>query len=131
MLKKRKFLIGGFIVAIAIAYLTFMGFSSSATYYYEVDELLAQGSSVYGETVRVNGQVAPGSLEQDGTGRTLRFTIIDTEGTGSVPVFYQVTVPDPSKVGGEVVAEGQLNPDGVFQAYTLMPKCPSQYAPAV
>jgi cytochrome c-type biogenesis protein CcmE len=130
VLKKRKFLIGGFIVLIAIAYLTFMGFSSSATYYYEVGELLAQGSSVYGENVRVNGQVAPGSVEQEAAGRKLRFTIMDIEGKGDLPVFYQGVVPDSFKVGAEVVVEGKLNPDGTFQAGTLMPKCPSKYLPA-
>lgn len=130
MLKKRKFLIGGFIVLIAIAYLTFIGLSSSATYYYEVSELLARGNSVYGETVRVNGQVAPGSVEQEAAGRTLRFTITDIEGKGDLPVFYRGVVPDTFKIGSAVVVEGQLNPDGIFQADTLMPKCPSKYLPA-
>ncbi len=107
-----------------------MGFSSSATYYYEVGELLAQGSSVYGDNVRVNGQVAPGSVEQEAAGRKLRFTIVDIEGKGDLPVFYQGVVPDSFKVGAEVVVEGKLNPDGTFQADTLMPKCPSKYLPA-
>ncbi len=129
MLKKKRFLIGGIIVFLAIGYLGFMGFQSSATYYYEVGELLEQGSSIYDETVRVNGQVAPGTVEQEAQGRILRFTIIDIEGEESLPVIYQGVVPDTFKVGNEVVVEGQLNSDGIFQAHTLMPKCPSKYVP--
>ncbi len=129
MLKKKKFLIGGIIIFLAISYLGFIGFQSSAIYYYEVSELLEQGSSVYGENVRVNGQVAPGSVEQEAQGRILRFTMIDIEGEESLPVVYQGVVPDTFKVGNEVVTEGQFNPDGIFQAHTLMPKCPSKYVP--
>ena len=129
MLKKKRFLIGGLIVFLAVGYLGFMGFRASATYYYEVGELLAQGSSTYGERVRVNGQVAPGSLEQESVGGILRFTMIDIDTEESLPVVYQGVVPDTFKVGNEVVVEGALNSDGVFQASTLMPKCPSRYVP--
>lgn len=127
MLKKRKFLIGGIILFLAIGYLGLIGFNSSATFYYMTSELLEQGSSVYGETVRVNGDVVPGSLEQDGVGSALRFTISD--GKGSLPVVYRGVVPDTFKVGAEVVVEGKLNSTGIFQASTLMPKCPSRYVP--
>ena len=127
MLKRKRFLIGGIIVFLAIGFLGYMGFMGAATYYYEVGELLAQGSSIYAENVRVNGQVAPGSVEQEAQGTILRFTIID--GEESLPVVYQGVVPDTFKVGNEVVVEGHLNSTGVFQAHTLMPKCPSRYVP--
>ena len=127
MLRKKRFLIGGIIVFLAIGYLGFMGFQGSAVYYYMVSELMEQGSTIYGENVRVNGQVTPGSVEQEAQGTILRFTITDVE--YSLPVVYQGIVPDTFKVGNEVVVEGQLNSDGIFQAHTLMPKCPSKYVP--
>ncbi len=129
MLKKKRFLIGGIIVFLAIGYLSFMGFQSAATYYYEVGELLEQGSLIYGENVRVNGQVAPGSVEQESQGRILRFTMIDIEGEESLPVVFQGVAPDTFKEDAEVVAEGQLNSNGVFQANTILAKCPSKYEP--
>jgi len=129
VLRKKRFLIGGFIVFLAIGYLGFMGFQSSVTYYYTVSELKEQGDSIHGENVRVNGQVAPGSLQQESAGQILKFTIIDAEGEGSLPVVYQGVVPDAFKVGNEVVAEGYLNSGGIFQAHTLMVKCPSKYVP--
>lgn len=127
--KRKKFLIGGVIVGLALGYLGYNVFMGAATYYYEVGELLEQGNPVYGETVRVNGDVAPGSLEQESAGRILRFTLVDIEGEQSLPVVYQGVVPDTFKVGNEVVIEGQLNSDGVFQADTLTPKCASKYVP--
>ncbi len=126
---KKKFLISGLIIFLAISYLGYMGFVSSATYYYTVSELIEQGGSIHGENVRVNGQVAPGSVEQEAQGTILRFTMIDVDGEESVPVVYQGVVPDTFKVGNEVVVEGQLNSGGIFQAHTLMPKCPSKYVP--
>ncbi|MBA7504232.1 Cytochrome c-type biogenesis protein CcmE [subsurface metagenome] len=126
-MRRRRFLIGGFIVFLAVGYLGYIGFQEAATYYYTVGELLEQGSSIYGENVRVNGQVAPGSVEQEAAGRILRFTIID--GEESLPVVYQGIVPDTFKVGNEVVIEGHLNSAGIFQAHTLMPRCPSRYVP--
>ncbi len=129
MLRKKKFLIGGVILVLAMGYLGYTGFMSGATYYYEVDEFLAQGSAINSQAVRVNGQVVPGSVEQEAQGRILRFTMVDIEGTESLPVVYQGVVPDTFQVGGEVVVEGHLDSDGIFQAYTLMPKCPSRYVP--
>ena len=131
MLRKKRFLIGGIIVFLAIGYLGFIGFQSSATYYYTVSELMEQGSSIYGENVRVNGQVAPGSVEQEAQGTILRFTITDVEVEQNLPVVYQGVVPDTFKVGNEVVVEGYLNSDGIFQANTLVAKCPSKYVPSI
>ncbi|MFB0559051.1 MAG: cytochrome c maturation protein CcmE [Dehalococcoidales bacterium] len=128
-MRRRKFLIGGLIIFLAVGYLGYIGFHGAATYYYTVSELLEQGDSVYSQTVRVNGLVAPGSVEQEAAGRILRFTIIDVTGEESLPVVYQGTVPDTFKVGNEVVIEGYLNSAGIFQAHTLMPKCPSRYVP--
>ncbi len=130
MLKKKRFLIGGIIVFLAVGYLGYTGFMGAATYYYEVGDLLEQSSSIYGENVRVNGQVATGSLEQESAGGRLKFTLIDVDGEESLPVVYQGVVPDTFKVGNEVVVEGYLNSDGIFQGHTLVPKCASRYVPA-
>ena len=127
--KKKKFLIGGLIVVLAIAYLGYLGFQNSATYYYTVGELTAQPGPVNGESIRVNGLVADGSVEQDIKERILRFTIVDAEGENSLPVVYQGVVPDTFKTGSDVVVEGYLNSAGVFHANNILAKCPSRYVP--
>ena len=125
MLKKKKFLISGLIVVLAIVYLGYMGFMGSASYYYTVSEFMGLGDSVKSETVRVNGQVASGSVEQEPGGQTLKFALVD--GTETLSVIYHGIVPDTFQPGSETVVEGHLNPDGTFEASTLMPKCASKY----
>ena len=127
MLKKKRFLFGGIIVFMAVGYLGFVGFQSSATYYYTVSELIEQGSSIYGQNVRVNGLVSTGSVEQETDSLTLRFTL--TEGERSLPVVYHGVVPDAFRAGKEVVVEGSLNSDGILQADYILTKCPSKYVP--
>ncbi len=129
MFQKKKFLIGGLIVVLAISYLAYAGFESSATYYYTVSELTALRGSANGENVRVTGQVAAGSVEQETEGRILRFSIVDVERDESLRVVYQGVVPDTFKIGNDVVVEGHLNSDSIFQANNILAKCPSKYVP--
>lgn len=130
MFKKKRFVIGGLVILIGLGFLLFRGFVGGATYYLEVGELLQKSSSLNGEKVRVNGQVAPGTVEQSNQGRTLKFVMTDMNDVGqSLTVYFEGVVPDSFKVGNQVVAEGKLDQAGVFQATTLMPKCPSKYTP--
>lgn len=126
MLKKKRFVIGGIIILLAIGYLAFVGFQQSATYYYTVSEFAGKASEIPAKNVKVSGQVAPGSVQQD-SGRTLKFDI--EEGGKSIAVVYQGGVPDAFQEGNEVVCEGHLNSEGVFLASSIMTKCPSKYMP--
>ena len=129
MFKKKKFLVSGIIVFLAIGVLGYMGLKGGGTYNYTVAEMLQKGNSVIGQTVRVGGTVQPGSLQQTPGDLTLKFTVVDEAGN-SIPVVYKGVVPDTFKVGNEVVVEGTLDPTDTFQAKVLMPKCPSKYTPA-
>jgi cytochrome c-type biogenesis protein CcmE len=64
------------------------------------------------------------------SGRTVRFTLRDREGTGTVRVVYSGSVPDLFAPGREIGIEGSLR-NGVFHgdADTLVTKCPSKYTP--
>ena len=128
MFRRKKFLISGIIVVLAIGYLTFLGLQGGIPDY-KVSEFLQQENSNYDGNARVIGEVAPGSVEQENAGSTLRFTISDTDGQESLPVVYQGVVPDTFTIGREVIVEGFLNSDGVFQADTILVKCPSRYVP--
>ena len=124
---KRKFIFGGIIIFLAIGYLCFVGFTNSATYYYTVSEVIEQETSLDGANMRVNGQVAANSIEREEGGLTLGFTI--TEGSESLHVVYQGTVPDSFAEGIDVVVEGHLDSEGIFQADNILTKCPSKYVP--
>ena len=124
---KKKFLIGGIILFIALGYLGYTGFVSSATYYYEVSEFLEQESTLYDQNVRVNGTVVPGSIKQEGL--VLRFTIKDVEQEATLPIIYHGAVPDTFKADNDVVVEGKYTTEGIFEADTILTKCASKYAP--
>ena len=127
MLEKNKFIIGSTLIIIAIVFLVIMGLKSGATYYYEVNELLAQGSSLDGKTVRVGGEVAPDVEHEVGK---LRFKILHIVSQGTtLPVVHQGSVPDTFKVGRHVIVEGRYTPEGVFETTSILTKCPSKYQP--
>lgn len=127
MLKKRKFLIGGIIICLAIGFLAVTGFLDSNRYYYTVSEAAALGSSIFGRDIRVNGQVAADSVKNDVASMTLTFTV--TEGDAAIPVVFHGAAPDSFKPGVDVVVEGRLDGAGVLQADNILTKCPSKYVP--
>ncbi len=114
---------------LSLSFLGYSAFAGTATRYYKVGEVIGQGSSIYDENVRVNGKVVSGSVEQESTGGVLKFILVDIDDEESLPVVYKGIVADAFKADYEVVIEGYLGLDGIFQAHTLMPKCPSKYVP--
>ncbi|OGO24996.1 MAG: hypothetical protein A2144_10445 [Chloroflexi bacterium RBG_16_50_9] len=127
VLRKKKFLIGGIIIVLAIVYLAYSGFQASASYYLTVSETAARGSSLLGEKLRINGKVAADSITSDINTLTLKFAV--TEGGQSLPVVYHGATPDNFRADVDVVIEGQLDSSGVFQANSILTKCPSKYVP--
>lgn len=124
----RKFFIGGAIILVAVVFLSYMGFRSSATYYYEVNELLQNASSLQGKAVRVGGEVAPDIKREVGK---LDFRIIDVvDRQTSLRVEYQGAVPDTFKESRHVIVEGKYTTEGTFKASSIITKCPSKYEAA-
>jgi cytochrome c-type biogenesis protein CcmE len=128
-MRRKRVLIPGLAVVVAMSYLGYVAFSGAAMYYLNVDELLARGASAYGENVRVSGWVLPDSVEKDPATNTLRFVVADRNTTtgSSMPVVYTGVVPDAFKADANVVLEGKLATNGAFEANNLLVKCPSRY----
>lgn len=122
---KLKFIIGGLLILGAIAYVTFTSFQSNAIYYLNLKEFSQQRASLIGQPVRINAPLDKGSIQFDDKSLTLKFNLID--GDLVLPVVYKGVVPDTMDKGESVVAEGKLGADGVFQASTILVKCPSKY----
>ncbi|MDP2673862.1 MAG: cytochrome c maturation protein CcmE [Dehalococcoidia bacterium] len=129
LLHRKRVLIPGLAVVLAMSYLGYVAFSGAAMYYLTVDELLARGAAAYGEDVRLSGKVLPASVEDDPATNTLRFSIADKKNTTgtAIPVVYAGVVPDAFKADADVVLEGKLTTAGTFEADNLLVKCPSKY----
>jgi len=122
---KLKFLIGGLLILGAIAFVTISSFQNNAIYYLTLKELNTQRASLVGQPVRVNAPLDKSSIQFDDKSLTLKFNL--TEDNLVLPVVYKGVVPDTMGQGESVVAEGRLGADGVFQASTILVKCPSKY----
>ena len=116
-------LVAGFAVLFSV------GLKGSLVYYLTVSEFLdRQGHEDLGDNYRVNGRVVQGSIDKNRDRLGARFLMKDMSGGGrELPVVYARETPDTFVDGAEVVVEGALGHDGVFQAHTLLAKCPSKY----
>ena len=110
------------LLASALVYTSF----SAATEASSPSQLLKSGTSP-GRSIELTGKVAAGSVHKSGA--TLRFAVRDRNGRGpQVPVVYTGVVPDPFRVGREVIVTGKLK-DGTFvgERDSLVTKCPSKF----
>ena len=121
--RSYRFAIIAAVVAASVASLIYLGMRSTSVYYIQVGELLSRGSAAQGQQLRVAGKVVPGSIQREGT--QLRFVAQDR--TGQVEVSYDGVVPDIIADGVEVVVQGRYSQGGVFEADTLLAKCPSKF----
>ncbi|HEY1539795.1 MAG TPA: cytochrome c maturation protein CcmE [Solirubrobacteraceae bacterium] len=79
-----------------------------------------------GVSYQLTGKVQDGSVHATSDG--VNFRVRDRNGTASVPVTYTGTVPDPFKVGREVIVT--VRKEGstfVGERDSLVTKCPSKF----
>jgi cytochrome c-type biogenesis protein CcmE len=112
----------GIVVAACVGYLVYSASGGSSEYYLTVSELRSQPSS---GDVRVAG-VVENDVKRSSGGLLVSFT--EKDGTASMPVEYQGTLPDIFQPGITVVVEGRLGADGIFHARNLLAKCPSRFS---
>lgn len=131
MKARSKFLVGGFVILSTAATLAFSSTKETAQYFLtpaELAEKVAKDDSFRENGVKVGGRVVKGSIVREPSGRSLTFVMVDTAvQTVTYPVRYRGIAPDTFTDGVDVVVEGRLGADGVFQATTLLAKCASRY----
>ena len=123
--KQLKFFTGGAVVVAAMVVLVAVSFQGNMAYYVEVGEFLQTGSRAMQGNYRVRGDVVAGTIVRRAGELGAEFEM--TDGTHSIHVRYLKEVPDTFVDHAEVVVEGEMGPDGVFLARTLLAKCPSKY----
>ena len=123
---KRKYVIGGLLVVAAIIYLVITAARGSTEYYMTVGELHAQGPSP--RQVRVSGNVLGESISWSARDLRLEFKVADESGTLSA--VHHGARPDMFQDGAQVVLEGHYGDSGVFEADSMLLKCPSKYEEA-
>jgi cytochrome c-type biogenesis protein CcmE len=128
--RSQSFRIGLAVVVVlgVIAWLAVSGVQSNKSYYVTITELQNMGTQAYTRHLRVAGNVAPGSIERDGT--HAQFVLVELG--KRLPVQYAGVEPPPDtfKDNAQALAIGTYGRDGVFRATELQAKCASKYAPA-
>jgi cytochrome c-type biogenesis protein CcmE len=124
-----KFIAGGLLVLAFVGFLAFQIVQATRTtgaYYMTVSELHTASDAIVGQRVRVNGNVVAGSEDWNAQEITLKFSISD-EGGDVLPVVFYGPRPDNFQRAASAIIEGQLLPNGTFEADNLLLKCPSRY----
>jgi len=124
---KKRYLIGVGILVIVVAYLIFLSFGSSVSYYVTVSEFFTRGTELHDTGVRIAGRIADTPVDWNAEELELMFTI--TEGGEAMKVIYQGAKPSGFKAGSKILVEGKYNSDGIFRASQLIMKCSSKYEP--
>jgi len=120
-----KIIIGVVVIGVSTGYFIYQAMQSSWAYYYSVDDFAAHKSTTQQHSLRIAGRVENGTVKRDLQKMRLTFMLAGSRIT--LPVSYEGVVPDNFAEDIEVVVEGRLAPNGVFQATKLMTKCESKY----
>ena len=134
MKKNGRFMVGLVGVAAVVTYLIWTGVSETMVYYMTPVELMekVEADPTFHEVgVKVGGMSVPGTYSRV-EGELLHvFTVRDlVDESVTFTVEYRDALPDTFTDDIEVVLEGKLRQDGVFEATTLLTKCGSRYEAA-
>ncbi len=134
MQKNGRFMVGLVGVAAVVTYLIWTGVSETMVYYMtplELIEKVEADPSFHDVGVKVGGKVIPGTYYRVEGELLHRFTVRDlVDESITFSVEYRDALPDTFTDEIEVVLEGRLRTDGVFEATTLLTKCGSRYEAA-
>jgi cytochrome c-type biogenesis protein CcmE len=142
--ERWKFLLAGFVILGAIAYLVYTSTLSGARFFITVDEVVSD-SSYQGQSVRITGAVLGDSIQYDPATGNLSFTIvhiprefedlakalhdavIDPARSQLHIVMENTTMPDLLQHEAQAILTGSLESDGNFHATELNLKCPTRF----
>jgi cytochrome c-type biogenesis protein CcmE len=153
-MQQMKFIFGGSLILVAVAYLIYSSTQMNKEYFMTVDELKAAGASVNDKSVRLSGAVVGDTVQYDPKTLTLTFEVAhvpgdnaDIEAQGGLSTVLKAAVADPTRarvkviyVGpkpdllrgeAQAIMTGKIGADGIFHADELLLKCPTKYEEAV
>jgi cytochrome c-type biogenesis protein CcmE len=124
--QRRLTLIGtaGCVLALALG-LVLYAMSDTIVFFNAPSDIQAKNVQP-GTRFRLGGLVKEGSVQRDAN-QLVSFEVTDMQST--VAVRYKGLLPDLFREGQGIVAEGMLDPSGVFRADTVLAKHDENYMP--
>jgi cytochrome c-type biogenesis protein CcmE len=124
--QRRLTMIGGSLAVLAVAAALVLNAMRDSIVFFSTPAMVAEKHIQAGKRFRLGGLVQPGSLVR---GDNLAVTFQVADGSAALPVAYKGILPDLFREGQGVVAEGVLEPDGVFHADNVLAKHDENYMP--
>ena len=124
--QRRLTIIGCSLGVLALAAALVLNALRDSIVFFSTPSMVAEQHIVPGRRFRLGGLVQPGSLKR-GDNLAVSFEVADT--SAKLPVDYKGILPDLFREGQGVVAEGALDPSGVFKADTVLAKHDETYMP--
>lgn len=125
-----RFAILGVVVALAVGYMVYAAFPGNTRYFLTVGEFMAGQEYRDGRIVRVSGKLLEDSFLRQPDATISQFQLIDEPAAAGVVLnaSYVGVMPDLFfNPHSEIILEGRYGPEQVFQADSILVKCPSKY----
>jgi cytochrome c-type biogenesis protein CcmE len=124
--QRRLTIIGCSLGVLALAVGLVLNALRDSIVFFSTPSMVAEQHIVPGRRFRLGGLVEPGSLKR-GNNLAVSFEVADT--SAKLAVDYKGILPDLFREGQGVVAEGALDPSGIFKADTVLAKHDETYMP--
>src|ERR1700694_1586189 len=124
--QRRLAMISGSFAVLAVAAGLVLNAMRDSIVFFSTPAMVAEKHIPAGRRFRLGGLVHPGSLVR---GDNLAVSFEGADGAAGLPVSYTGIMPDLFREGQGVVAEGALDPAGVFKADTVLAKHDETYMP--
>jgi cytochrome c-type biogenesis protein CcmE len=125
--KQRRFsLIGAALGILALAVALVLNALKESIVFFNTPTEVVEKQVKPGTRLRIGGLVKEGSVLR-GDGLAVRFEV--TDGKRTVSVAYHGLLPDLFREGQGVIAEGALDPGGIFRADSVLAKHDETYMP--
>ena len=113
------------VVVGTVVWLAVTGGKQSQAYYKTVNEVSDMGAKAYGQRLRLEGNVAVGSIQH--VGSQTEFVLEYQNQRMKVVYTGTAPLPDTLKDGAQALADGRLGQDHVSRAGSVQAKCASKY----
>ena len=127
---RTRFIILGVVLALAVGYMVYAAFPGNVLYFLTVSEFMRADEYRDGRTIRVAGSLVGGSFHRQEKSTFSNFQLTDKEGGAPerMTASYVGVMPDLFfNPHSEIILEGRYSPDNVFEAESILVKCPSKY----
>ncbi len=128
MQNRAKFGVGIGVIIVAMAFMAWLGYGESKTYYHTIAEYQTLQGSSREHRMRLAGTVVPGTIKHAAG----RIDFVLEEQGKTLPVSYIGTEPLPDTFidKSQALVEGRPGSDGQFVAEHVQAKCASKYEAA-